>query len=87
MPFGLTNSLTCFQRELDITLTKYKRNACAVYLGNVIIVSNNVDDHIKHVDDILKPLTDAVLTLKIIKCYFFQRYVEYLDHMVNLWSL
>jgi len=83
MPFGLTNAPACFQRALDLILTKYKWKTCLVYLDDVIIFSNNVDDHIKHVDEILQTLADAGITLKINKCFFFQKQVEYLGHMVN----
>lgn len=82
-PFGLTNAPACFQRALDIILTKYKWKTCLVYLDDVIIFSKSVDDHIRHVDEILSTLADAGVTLKINKCHFFQRQVEYLGHMVK----
>ena len=83
MPFGLTNAPACFQRALDLVLTKYKWKTCLVYLDDVIIYSNNLDDHVRHVDETLTTLADAGITLKINKCHFFQKEVEYLGHMVK----
>lgn len=53
MPFGLTNAPVCFQRAPDLSLTKYKWNTCLEYLDDVTILSNHMDDQIKHVDEIL----------------------------------
>lgn len=83
MPFGLTNAPVCLQRALDMIITRCKWKTCLVYLEDVIILSNNVDDNIKHVNEILRTLVDAVVALKISKCHLFQRQVEYLGHLVG----
>ena len=83
IPFGLTNAPACFQRALDLVLTKYKWKTCLVYLDDVIIYCNNLDDHIVHVNETLSTLADAGITLKVNKCHFFQKEVEYLGHMVK----
>ena len=54
-----------------------------MYVDDVIIYSKTLDDHIHHVDEILTTLTEAGVTLKINKCQFFQKEVEYLGRMVN----
>lgn len=60
MPFELTNAPACFQRALDIILTKYEWQTCLVYLEDVIIFSKSLDDYIIHVDKILTtPRTPA----------------------------
>lgn len=83
MTFCLTNSPACFQRAKYLILTKYKWKTCLVYVDDVIIFSNNVDDYIKHVDKILKTLVNDGVMLKINKWHFFQQQVEYLGHMVE----
>lgn len=70
-----------FQRALDLIVTAYKWNTCLVYLDDVIISSRNVDYHIKHVEEIIKTIEDAGVTLSIKKCHCFHRQVEYLGHM------
>lgn len=49
----------------------------------MIIFSNNLDDHIKHVDEMLTTLTDDGITLKINKCHFLQIKHEYLGRIVK----
>lgn len=53
-------------------LTKYKCKTCLVYLDDVIF-SNYVEDHIRHVDEILTTILEAGVILKIKTCHFFKR--------------
>ena len=83
MPFGLTNAPATFQRSLDLIISQFKRRTCLVYIEDVIIYSKSVEDHIRHVDEILTALEEAGVTLKISKCYFFRQEVEYLDQIIK----
>ena len=76
MPFGLSTAPASFQRALDMVLTQFKWKTCLVYLDDVIIFSNSVEEHIRHVDEILTALEEAGVTLKISKCRFFTKKVE-----------
>ena len=64
MPFGLTNAPSTFQRDLEISLAKYKWRTCLVYIDEVIVFSKSVEDHIRHVDDVRKLLDEAGISLK-----------------------
>lgn len=75
MPFRITNAPVCCQSTLDLILTKYQWKHFLVYLDDVIIFSNNLEDHIKNVEEILTILTDPGVILKINKCHSFQRNV------------
>ena len=77
MPFGLTNAPATFQRGLDMIFTKFKWKTCLVYLDDVIIFSRTPEEHIRHVDEVLACLSAAGVTLKISKCKFFTKTVEY----------
>lgn len=54
-----------------------------LYLDDVIILSNTIDDHIRHVDEIFTTLMDAGVKFKTKKCNFSQRQVEYIVHMLK----
>lgn len=56
---------------------------CLIYIDDVIVSSNTVMDHIRHVDDILALLRNARISLKLKKCFFFQPRVDYLGHVVE----
>ena len=83
MPFGLTNAPACFQRALDVILAKYRWKTCLVYLDDIVIFSNNIDDHIRHVDEVLTTLGKAGISLRLRKCKFFTKTIKYLGHIVK----
>lgn len=65
-------------------LALFKCKTFLVSLNNVIIFSETVNDHNRHVAWILKTLSDDRVTLKINKFHLFQRQDKYyLCEMVN----
>ncbi|CAN8070819.1 unnamed protein product, partial [Agarophyton chilense] len=87
MPFGFRNEPATFQRTLDIFLSRYKWKTCLVYLDDVIIFSQDVEIHLRHVEEILKALQSAGITLKFKKCEWFAGTVRYLGHVIKLGQL
>ena len=69
----MTNELACFQQTMDLILTKHKWKTCLVYIDDFVIYLENEDDHIHHVDEILRTLAHAGVTLKIKDCHLFQK--------------
>ena len=65
------NAPATFQRALDIILNQFKWKTCLVYIDDIIIFSNTVDEHIDHVDEIVGTLRTSGVTLKINKCNVF----------------
>lgn len=51
-------------------------------LNNVLIFSKSVKDHIKHVQEALHLLQDGGVSLKLRKCSFIQKSVDYLGHVL-----
>lgn len=45
---------------------------CIVYLDDLIMFSNKLEDIILHVDEVLTSLTDFGVTLNINKCHLFK---------------
>jgi len=54
MPFGLTNAPASFQRWMNEILSEYLDIFCVSYLDDILIFSQNLEDHRKHVRMILK---------------------------------
>lgn len=52
-------------------------------MDDVIIYSNSVEGHIKHVVEILTTLAESSVTLKMKKCTYFSDKVEYLGHAIR----
>ena len=85
MPSGFCNAPATFQRMLDILLAGLRWKSFLVYLDNIIVFSKSaaVDEHFKHLVEILAILLQAGLSLKLKKCNFFTKTVDYLGHVIR----
>ena len=83
MPFGLTNAPATFQNFINNALSPYLDNFATAYLDDILIYSNNLQEHQDHVKKILAALTKQGLHLKPDKCEFHAQEVEYLGLIVG----
>ena len=83
MHFGLCNAPATFQRMADILLSPYRWKSCLIYLDDIIVFSNTVEEHPTHVEEVLQVLRDSGLSLKLNKCKFFTQSVDYLGHVIR----
>ena len=70
VPFGLAQAPAYFQQFISIVLQDCSNFAMA-YLDDIIIFSQNEEEHLKHIEIIFKKLKKAGLKLKESKCDFF----------------
>ena len=56
MPFGLTNSLATFQAYINKALSRLVDVICVVYLDYILIYSENLEDHRRHVREVFERL-------------------------------
>src|SRR6266498_4135060 len=68
IPFGLNNASVTFQRLMNKVLRQYIGKFVQVYLDDMIIYSNNLSEHKKHIKVMLKKIREANLKLKLSKC-------------------
>ncbi len=68
MPFGLNNVPATFQRLMNKVLRQYIEKFVQVYLDGIIIYSNNLDKHKRHIKAVLEKIKEANLKLKPLKC-------------------
>ena len=83
MPMGLKNSPPIHQRRMTNALHEHIGCICHVYLDDVIIWSDNLIDHKKHVNMVMEALQKAHLYLNAKKCYFFLTEVDFLGHHIS----
>ena len=83
MPFGLCNAPGTFQSYINETLREYLDDFCSAYLDDVLIYSNNKEEHTIHVRKVLAKLKAAGLYLDIDKCEFFVTEVKYLGLVIT----
>jgi hypothetical protein len=86
LPFGLTNAPATFSRKMHELFQKYMFGPGAfvlIYLDDILVFSEHVQDHLDHVAKTLQVLRDANLYAKLKKCSFNKTQVEYLGHIVG----
>jgi len=70
MPFGLTNGPATFQRYINNALMPYLDEFCSAYMDDILIYSQNLEEHKKHVKMVLQKLREANLQIDLKKCNF-----------------
>jgi RNase H-like domain found in reverse transcriptase/Reverse transcriptase (RNA-dependent DNA polymerase)/Integrase zinc binding domain/Chromo (CHRromatin Organisation MOdifier) domain len=83
MPFGLTNAPASFQAYINEALKPLLDRTCIAYIDDIMVFSERVEDHAKHVREVLDRLRQYDLFVKISKCAFSVKEVEFLGYIVN----
>ena len=82
MPFGLQGAPATFQRMIDELLDGLGQSASA-YIDDVIVFSSSWSEHLTHLEEVLRRIQFAGLTVKERKCQFAMQECEYLGHSVG----
>ncbi|XP_035218477.1 uncharacterized protein LOC118191743 [Stegodyphus dumicola] len=82
MPFGLAGASGTFQREMNKVLFRYSDFAQA-YIDDIIIFSNTFEEHLKHLETILKILEQLKFSVRLSKCDFAAKEIDYLGHKIG----
>ena len=53
------------------------------YLDDIIIFSKTEEEHLQHLEEIFERLRKAGLKLKLQKCSFFKKHIQYLGHLIS----
>ncbi|GMF80467.1 unnamed protein product [Phytophthora fragariaefolia] len=84
MPFGLMNAPSTFQRMMNGVLRGLTWTTCLVYLDDIVIYTRgSVQKHLVQLAAVLARLSAAGLSLKLKKCVFVARSMEYLGHELS----
>ena len=84
MFFGLTNSLATFQTMMNELLRDLiNTGKVLVYIDDILICTNNLDEHCKLVRQVLTILSANKLYLKPEKCEFEKSQIEFLGLIVS----
>ena len=82
VPFGLAQALAYFQ-ELMTGVLKDLAFAMA-YLDDIIIYSFTPEEHLQHIRTVFEKLHHAKLSMKLSKCHFFTKKIQYLEHILGV---
>ena len=87
MPFGLTNAPATFCTLMNQLFKEYLDKFVAVYLDDIVIYSQTLEEHIKHLRTIFKVLRENTLFVKREKCYFVQTEILFSGHRISNGSI
>ena len=82
LPQGLQNAPACFQALMCNVVGGLTPNIFC-FLDDILIVSENYDDHEKHLNLALERLEKHNLSIRLDKCEFFKSSVKYLGFKVG----
>jgi len=84
MFFGITNSPATFQTMMnDIFRTLIAEGIVVVYLDNILIFTRTEEEHERAVRKVLEVLAEHKLFLRLEKCEFHQKEIEYLGLVIS----
>jgi hypothetical protein len=83
MPFGLCNAPGTFQHFVNDKFRDYLDEFLVIYLDDLLIYSDTLEEHKRHVRLVLKRLQEAGLYVKPQKCQFHATKVSFLGFMIS----
>ena len=83
MPFGLCNAPATFQAYVNKELHQFLDEFVSVYLDDVLIFSDSLEDHIEHVNKVITKLQAAGLPIDIHKSEFHVHETKYLGLIIG----
>ena len=81
--FWFRNYLASFIRTLQLVLGSDSTGYVLNYVDYIIVYSNNFEEHVKHLDDVLGKLTKTCFTIHIDKCNFCKQEIILLGHVIS----
>ena len=83
LPFGLRNAPTTFQMLMTQVLQGLNWKFVLVYVYDILVFSQNFNQHLDNLQQVFDRLKSANLKLKPSKCEFAAKKVNYLGHVIS----
>jgi Reverse transcriptase (RNA-dependent DNA polymerase) len=84
MPFNLINASTTFQSYINEALRGYLDIFYIIYLDDIMVYSERVEDHEEHVRKVLERLRQYNLYIKLLKYLFSVEELEFLGYIIRI---
>lgn len=85
-PFGVTTVPPTFSQLMNQILAPFLRRFVVVYLDDILIYSNDMEEHQEHLRQVFNVLRENQLYCKMSKCVFGQPEVTYLGFRVGVFG-
>jgi hypothetical protein len=84
MQFRFMNTPVMFQRRINYILGEHLNNFVMVYLDNIIIYLNSVEEHKEYIKWVLKKLYKENIPVAVKKCKFHTRKTDFMEFIIKL---
>ena len=81
VPFGLAQAPAYFQELVTGILKDF--SFATAHLDDIIIFSSMAEEHLSHIKQVFEKLRKAHLSMKLSKCHFFTKEIQYLKHIFS----
>ena len=81
LPFGVSSAPAIFQKLMDTVLQGVPGVTC--YIDDILVSSANEDSHLQSLEEVFNHLEKHGFRLKLEKCEFLLKSIEYLGHIVS----
>ena len=83
MPFGLLNAPATFQATMNDIFRPFLRKFVLVFFYDILIYSKNIQEHQKHLSQVLSILRDNCFIANQAKCKFGCKQIDYFGHIIS----
>ena len=81
LPFGVASAPSIFQRVMESVLQGIP--GVCTYIDDILVTGQDEQEHLDHLDEVLRRLKEAGMRLKKEKCRFLLPSVDYLGHTIS----
>ena len=81
VPFVLAQAPAYFQELMTDILKDF--NFAIAYLDAITIFGKTPEEHLTHIRKVFEKLCSANLSMKLSKCHFFSKEIQYLGHILS----
>jgi hypothetical protein len=83
MAFGLCGAPNTFQGVMNNTLDPLLRKCALVFFDDILVYNRYLEEHVSHLKAVLQLLEQDKWQVKLSKCSFAQRKVDYMRHVIS----
>ena len=81
VPFRLAQAPAYFQELMTGILKDF--NFAIAHLDDIIIFSKTAEEHLSHIRKVFKKLQSVKLSMKLSKCHYSSKEIQYLGHILS----
>lgn len=87
MPFGLSNAPSTFVRLMNEIFSDFIGKFVVIYLDDILVFSSSREQHLNHLEQVLRRLHDHKLIINLEKCTFMQKELTFLGFVISKGTL